>query len=86
MLNEVLFTIIEEKDIGNIWFHLVAHSRSYSQCFEDRIADVVWPHRKLRFDTVGLFFVGCRHYAGNPETIDALKDNIPKANEIIFHY
>ena len=34
MLNEFLFTKIEEEDIGNIWFQQdVPHSRSYTRCF-----------------------------------------------------
>ena len=32
MLNEFLFTKIEEEDIGNIWRY-VSHSRSYIRCF-----------------------------------------------------
>ena len=38
---------------------------------------------EIWFDTVGLFFVGCRVkdkcYADKPEPIDALKDNIHEA-------
>ena len=57
MLNEVLFTKIEEKDIGNIWFqqegatcHTVEATLDVLRPdFEDRIisrrADVVWPPR-----------------------------------------
>ena len=36
MLNELLFTKIEEEDIGNIWFQQdgAMYSRSYTRCFE----------------------------------------------------
>ena len=44
---------------------------------------------EMRFDTVGLLFVGChkyKFYANKPEAIDALKDNIRKAiGEIQLH-
>ena len=45
---------------------------------------------ELRFDTVGLLFVGClqkdKCYADKPETMDALKDNIREAiGEIQLH-
>ena len=46
ILNEFLFTKIEEEDIGNIWFQQFDILRPV---FEDRIinrrADVVWPPR-----------------------------------------
>ena len=57
MLNEFLFTKIEEEDIGNIWFQqdgatcytAGATVDILRPVFEDRIissrADVVWPHR-----------------------------------------
>ena len=57
MLNEFLFTKIEEKDIGNIWFQqgrATCHTAEATldvlhAVFEDRIishrADVVWPPR-----------------------------------------
>ena len=57
MLNEFLFTKIEEKDIGNIWFQqdgVKCHTAESAldvllSVFEDRIisriADVVWPPR-----------------------------------------
>ena len=46
MLNKVLFTKIQEKDIGNIWF------QQDGATFHTANA--------TRFDTVGLLFVGCR--------------------------
>ena len=57
MLNELLFTKIEEKDIGNIWFQQDGATFHTAEAtldillpvFEDRIisrrADVVWPSR-----------------------------------------
>ena len=57
MLNEFLFTKIEEEDIGNIWFQqdgAIGHTAEATvdvlrPVFEDRIisrrADVVWPRR-----------------------------------------
>ena len=68
MWNEFLFTKIEEEDISNIWFQqdtAMCHTAEaildvLRSVFEDRVisrrADVVW----LRFDTVGLLFVGYR--------------------------
>ena len=68
MLNEVLFTKIEEDDIGKIWFQqdgatchtaeatLDVLSPVFKYPIISRRADVVWP---VRFDTIGLLFVGC---------------------------
>ena len=82
MLNEFLFTKIEEEDIGNIWFQqdgATCHTAEATldvlrPVVEDRVisrrADVVWPSS----------------YADKPKTIDALKDNIRKAiGEIQLH-
>ena len=48
MLNEFLFTRIEEEDIGNIWFQ-GSYTRCFAPCFwrshYRRRADVVWPPR-----------------------------------------
>ena len=64
MLNEFLFTKLEEDNIGNIWFQqdgVTGHTDEATldvsrPVFKDRIinrrADVVWPPRSL--------FVGCR--------------------------
>ena len=72
MLNDFLFTKIQEEDIGKIWFKqdgAACHPAEATldvlrPVCEDRIislrADVVWPSQKLRFDTVRLLFVGCR--------------------------
>ena len=96
MLNEFLFTKIEEEDIGNIWFQRdgatchTAEATLYVLCpvFEDRIisrrADVVWPPRSCRWTIICGVPPKC--YADKPETIDALKDNIREAiGEIQLH-
>ena len=81
MLNEVLFTKIEEEDIGNIWFQQEAEAtlnvlRAVS---EDRIisrrADVVWPPRSWDLTPLDYYLWGAvtdKCYADKPETIDAL--------------
>ena len=70
MLNEFLFTKIEEEDIGNICFHqegATCHTAEATvdvlrPVFENRNisrrADIVWP--PWRFGIVGLLFVRCR--------------------------
>ena len=57
LLNEFLFTKLEEKDIGNIWFQHDGATCHISEAtldvlrpvFEDRIisrrADAIWPHQ-----------------------------------------
>ena len=87
MLNEFLFTKIEEKDIGNIWFQqdgAMCHTAEASldvlrPIFEYRIisrrADVVWPPRSCDLTPFDYY----KFYADKPETIDALKDNIREA-------
>ena len=70
MLNEFLFTKIEEEDIANIWFQqdYVPHSRSYNlyfaPCFcRSHYQPQSWCRlgtSELLFDTVGLLFVWCR--------------------------
>ena len=86
MLNEFLFTKIEEEDIGNIWFQqdsATCHTAEATldvlhPVFEHRIisrrAEVVWPPRSLGYYLWGA--VKGKWYADKPETIDALKDNI----------
>ena len=93
MLNEFLFTKMEEEDIGNIWFQHdgakwhTAEATLYilRHVFEDRIisrrADIVWPARSCDLTTLDYYLWGAvkdKCYADNPETIDALKDNIRK--------
>ena len=58
MLNEFLFTKIEEEDIGNMWFQQDGSTSNTAEAtldvllpvFENRIisrrADVVWPPRR----------------------------------------
>jgi len=61
--------------------------------FEDRIisrrADVVWPPRSCDLTPLDYYLWGTlkdKCYADNPETIDALKDNIREAiGEIQLH-
>ena len=94
MLNEFLFTKIEEEDIGNIWFQQDGATRHTAEAtldvlrpvFEDRIisrrADVVWPPQSCDLTPLAYYLWGAvkdKCYADKPETIDALKDNIRKA-------
>ena len=91
MLNEVLFTKIEEEDIGNIWFQqddalcLTAEATldALRPVFEDLIisrrADVVRPPRTYDLTPQDSYLWGAvkdKCYADKLETIDALKDNI----------
>ena len=95
MLNEFLFTKIEEQDIGNIWFQ--QHSATchiaditlevLRPVFENRIisrkAEVVWPRRSCDLTPLDYYLwsaVKDKCYSDKPETIDALKDNIREAN------
>ena len=82
MLNELLFTKIEEEDIGNIWFQQdVARCHTAEATldvlrpvFENRIissgTDVVWPPRSCDLTPLDYYLWG----AGKPEAIEALKD------------
>ena len=89
MLNEFLFTKIDEEDIGNIWFQQVGDTCHTAEAtlevlrpvFENRIisrrADVVWPPRSCDLTLLDYICgVPSKCYADKPETIDALKDNI----------
>ena len=83
MLNEFLFTKIEEEDIGNIWFQqdgATCHTAEATVdvlrlVFENHIisrrADVVWPPRSCDLTRLD--------YMYKPEAIDALRDNIREA-------
>ena len=98
MLNEFLFTKIEEQDIGNIWFQhdrATCHTAEATldvlrRVFEDRIisriADVV---RRCDLTPLEYYLWGAvkdKCYADKPETIDALKDNMREAiAEIQLH-
>ena len=91
MLNDCLFTKIEEEDIGNICFQqdgatyytAEATLDVLSPGFEDRIttcrADVVWPPRCCDLSPLDCYLWGAgkdKCYADKPETIVALKENI----------
>ena len=100
MLNEYLFTKIEEENIGNIWFQQIgATCRTaeatldvFSPVFEDRIissrANVVWPPRSCDLTPLNYYGGAVKNkcYVNKPETIDALNDNILEAiGEIQLH-
>ena len=101
MLNEFLFTKIEEEDIGNIWFQqdgATCHTAEATLdvlrlVFEDRIisrrADVVWPPRSCDLTPLDDYIRGAaadKCYAAKLEIIDALNDNIHEAiGEIQLH-
>ena len=93
MLNEFLFTKIEEKDIGNNQFQqdgVTCHTAEGTLdvlhlVFEDRIisrrAYVVWPPWNCDLLLLDYYLWGAvkdKCYADKPET-DALKDNIREA-------
>ena len=94
MLNEFLFTKIEEEDIDNICFQQACATCHTAEAtldvvrpvFEDRIisrrADVVWPSRSCNLTSLDYYLWGAvkdKCYSDKPETIDALKDNIREA-------
>ena len=91
MLNGFLFTKIEEKDIGIIWFQQDDGTCYTAEAtldilltvFEDRFisrrTDVVWPPRSCDLPPLDYYLWGAvedKCYADKPETIDALKYNI----------
>ena len=89
MLNEFLFTNIDEDDVGNILFQqdgAACHTAEATldvlrPIFEDRItsrrADVVWPPRSSDLTSLDYYLSG--GIKDKPEKIDALKDNIREA-------
>ena len=93
--------VIEEEDIGNIWFQqygAMCHTAKaildvLRPVFEDRIisrrADVVRTPRNCDWtplDYYLLYAAKDKCYADKPETIDALKDNIHEdIGEIQLH-
>ena len=100
MMNEFLFTNIEEKDIDNIWFQqdgATCHTAEATLdvlrlVFEVRIisrrADVVWPPRGSDLTTLDYYLWGAvknKCYADKRETIDALKCNIREAIGVIHN-
>ena len=91
MLNEFLFTKIEEEDIINICFQqdgATCHTAEATldvlrPVFEDRIisrrVDVVRPPRSCDLTPLDYYLWGAvrdKCYADKPETIDVLKDSI----------
>ena len=101
MLNEFLFTKIEEEDIDNIWFQqdgATCHTAEATldvlrPVFQDSIisrrSDVVWPPRSCDLTPLHYYLWGTvkdKYYADKPDTIDALKNNIREAiGEIQLH-
>ena len=101
MLNEFLFTKIEEENISKIWFqqddatcHIAEATLDVLRpVFEHRIisrrADDVWPPRICDLPPLDYYLwdaVNDKCYADKPETIDALKDNMHEAiGEIQLH-
>ena len=94
MLNEFLFTKIEEEETGNIQFQLdgaACHTAKAAldflrTVFEERIisrrADVVWPTQNCNLTPLDYYLWGAvkdKYYAYKPETIDALRNNIREA-------
>ena len=94
ILNEYLFTKIEEQEIGNIWLQqdgATCHTAEVTLdvlrlVLEDRSishkADVVWPPGSCDLTPLDYYLwpaVKDKCYADKPETIDALKDNIRAA-------
>ena len=94
MLNEFLFTEIEEEVIGNIWFQqdgftyytAEASPNVLRSVVDDRIiscrADVVWPPLSCDLTPLDYYLCGAvkyKYYADKPGTINALKDNIREA-------
>ena len=94
MLNEFLFTKIEEKDIGNIWFQQYGAKCHTAEAtldvlhpvFENRIisrrAAVVWPLWSCDLTPLDYYVWGAvkdKCYADKPEAIGALKNNIREA-------
>ena len=89
MLNEFLFTKIEEEDIDNngASCHTAEATldvlRSvFADHFISRRADVVWPLPSCDLTQLNYYLlcaVKDKCYAYKSQTIDALKDNIPEA-------
>ena len=94
MLNEYLFTKIEEENIGSIWFQQDGATLHTAEAtldvlrpvFEDRIisrrTDVVWLPRSCNLTALDYYLYGAvKHkcYTDKPDIISALKDNIREA-------
>ena len=87
MLNEFLFTKIEEEDIGNIWFQqdsATCHTTDaphsmFCAVFLKIATVVVWLPRSCDLPQLDYYLWGAvkdKCYAGKPDRTDALKDNI----------
>ena len=98
MLNEFLFTKIEEKDIRQHLISTMPHTAKATldvlrPVFEVRIissrADVVKPPQSCDLTSLDYYLwsaVKDKCYADKPETIDAFKNNIREAiGEILLH-
>ena len=101
LLNEFLFTKIEEEDTGNIWFQqdgATCHTAKaaldvllavFEDCIISRRADVVRPSGSCDLIPLDYYLWGAvkdKCYADKPETIDVLKDNSREAiGEIQLH-
>ena len=101
ILNEFLFTKIEEEDICKIWFQqngVTCHTAETTvdvlrPAFKDRIisrkTDVVWSPRCYELTALNYYLWGAvkdKFYADKKETIDALKNNMREAiSEIHLH-
>ena len=101
MLNEFLFTKIEEEDIDNIWFQqdgatchtveaiLAVLRPGFGDLIISRRADVIEPPRSCAFTPLDYYLWGVvkdKCYADKPEIVDALKDNIREAiGEVQLH-
>ena len=82
ILNEFLFTKIEEEDIGKIWFQQDGATCHTAEATLDvlrnisRKADVVWPPRSCDLTPLNYYLWGvvkAGFYADHAEKIDALK-------------
>ena len=101
MLNEFLFTKIEEEDIGNIWFQqdgAMCHTAETTldvlhpvseDCIISRRANIVLAPRSCDLTPLDYYLWGAvkdKCYADKLKAIDALKDNIREAiDEIQLH-
>ena len=84
MLNEFVFTKIQEEAIGNILFQ--HDGATCHTVFEDHIisrrVDVVWPPQSYDLTSLDYYLLDAvkdKCYAHQPQAIDALKHNIREA-------
>ena len=84
MLNEFLFTKIEQDDIGNIWLQqdgAMCHTPEatldvlrpvFEDCIISRSVDVFWPPRNCDLTPLDYYLWGAvkdKYYADKPETL-----------------